>query len=186
MCRWVDYSLDIWSQALASWQWYNDCCSQAASDRELLRLNLDETSICLFQGSNKGNIFVARGARALQQVPIWKRRCRLTHVAIVCDQPCIQPLLPQVVIGNEKAFPAASMAALRSQAPANVFLVRQKIAWNNQILCARIITLLGNVISGYTDRYQPILLLDASKIHCTRAVLGACLRAGIWPILVPA
>ena len=34
-----------------------------------------------------------------------KRRACLTHVAFIRDRPDIQPLLPQVLIGNETTFP---------------------------------------------------------------------------------
>ena len=142
--------------------------------KQILRLNPDETSVRLYQGSNKGNVFVTKKVRLLQEVPWWKRRCCLTHIAIICDQASIQPELPQVVVGNETAVPAALMAQLRAQAPANIVLVRQRRAWSNNELCASLMRRLGAALAAYKDRYQPVLLLDASRIHCSRAVLAAC------------
>ena len=158
----------------------------AGGGKQILRLNLDETSVRLYQGSNKGNVFVTNKVRLLQELPWWKRRCCLTHIAIICDQASIQPELPQVVVGNETAFPAAPMAQLRAQAPANIVLVRQRRAWSNNELCASLVRRLGAALAAYKDRYQPVLLLDASRIRCSWAVLAACVAAGIWPVLVPA
>ena len=107
-----------------------------------LRLNLDETSVCLFQGDAKGHVFANKRQYPdgfVQRAPRAKRRCCLTHVGLICDRPDLQPLLPQVIIGNERTFPKASFAALQAACPPNVVLVRQKSAWNDkffaQVLC---------------------------------------------------
>ena len=86
-------------------------------NKQLLRINLDETSVCLFQGSGKGNVFVGKKRRLVQFVQTRKRRCYFTHVAVICDNSELQPLLPQVLIGNERTFLAASMNGLRAGKP---------------------------------------------------------------------
>ena len=35
-------------------------------------------------------------------------------------------------------------------------------------------------------RWQPVLLMDAHRVHCHGSVLAACLSEGIWPIIAPA
>ena len=45
------------SQATAVWQWYNYLESQTPTGFKLLRLNLDETSVKLYQGDQKGTCF---------------------------------------------------------------------------------------------------------------------------------
>ena len=96
------------SKASASWQWWNYCCSQVPEGKSVLRINMDETSVCLWQGHRRGTVFVdrkrRRGERVVQRVPRGKRRCCLTHVALICDRSDLQPLVPQVVIGNLKTF----------------------------------------------------------------------------------
>ena len=61
-----------------------------------LRINTDETSICIFQGSRKGAVFVKK---AKQNVSKSKKRKNLTLLAFICDRTDIQPHLPQVIIG---------------------------------------------------------------------------------------
>ena len=174
-------------QAFAAWQWWNFCGDQVPAGKALLRINLDETSVCFFQGSGKGTIIVdKKRARPMQNVSRAKRRRCLTHVAFVCDRPDLQPLLPQYIIGNESTFLVASLPALECAKPPCVTLIRQKSAWNNGLMCARIIRRLGVVLRPYVEELQPILLLDAVKLHTTKEVLAACRAAKIWPILVPA
>ena len=183
VCRRATELWDSWAlagaKAAASWRWYNYDSEQAAPTREVLRLNLDETYVCLHQGGSKGNVFITKGVRASRQTARWKRRCGLTHVALICDQVSIQPQLPQFIVGNFVAFKAAQMPGLREACPPNVVLVRQRRAWNNQVLCARIIRCLAAVLAPYMDRFQPVLLLDAAKLHCTHLVLRACRDTGI-------
>ena len=45
------------SKAPAFWQWYNYLESMVEPGQELLRINLDETSICAFQGHRRGILF---------------------------------------------------------------------------------------------------------------------------------
>ena len=173
-------------KAEASWRWYNYVESQVPPGKEVLRLNLDETSVCLFQGSGRGNVFVSKKRRVAQHVPRSVRRRCMTHIGIACEKNDIQPSLPQVLIGNEATFPARAMAALRASCPPNVHLLRRKSAWNNEMVCSWVIKLLGRVLAPHRGRYQPILLLDASRIHLARGVLRACNAAGAWVVFVPA
>ena len=177
-------------QAFGVWQWWNYCCGQIPEGKTVLKINMDETSICLFQGDQKGNVFLSKkrkaGAQPSQRVPRSKRRCCLTHVAFMCDRADLQHLLPQVIIGNESTFPARAMARLRSLCHPNVFLVRQKSAWNDSSLCALIVRWLALALRPHLAHLQPVLLFDAAKIHIAPNVLVACNAVGIWPLLVPA
>ena len=173
-------------QAMAAWRWYNYVSGQVPPGKQVLRLNLDETSVCLFQGGGRGNVFVSSKRRLTQHAPRSVRRCCLTHVGVICDQTDIQPLLPQVIIGNEATFQARAVAALRRACPPNVTLLRQKSAWNNNAVCAWIVRRIGRALAPYSGRYQPVLLMDACKCHLPRNVLLACHQVGIWVVIVPA
>ena len=83
--------------ALASWQWWNHLETHIPPGKVPLRINTDETSICLFQGSGKGTIFVKK---VKQKVSKSQKRKNLTLLSFVCDRADIQPHLPQVIIGT--------------------------------------------------------------------------------------
>ena len=158
------------------WQWWNHCMEQVPPGTVALRLNLDDFSM-----------FVSRrcqGARIRRQDTIprrlcaesatAKRRCCLTHVGLICDRPDLQPLLPQVVIGNERTFPKASFAALQSACPPNVVLVKQKNAWNDKVLCASILHRLGAALKDHIRRRPPAnpSLRCCSFAHCSQSLVG--------------
>jgi hypothetical protein len=171
------------------WQWWNHARAQIGAGGQPLRINLDETAICLYQGDVKGTVFACKRRQrdeAVQRVGRGKRRCYMTHVGVICDRPDLQPLMPQFIIGNERIFLARSIAALRAACPGNIILVRQKSAWNNDVLCATVVRRLAAVLAPHTATVQPILFLDAVRLHTTPRVLRACATAGIWPIVVPA
>ena len=178
-------------QAHAVWQWYNSCAARVPRGKQPLRINLDETSVRLFQGGGKGTIACKKrrdrpSEEPHEQASRAKRRTCLTHVAFICEKPEIQPLLPQVIVGNHATFLVRDLAALQAAAPPNVHLVRQKSAWNNQQLMCRIINMLGLALRGYLAEWQPILLLDCSRVHLHAMVFNRCLANNIWPIVVPA
>ena len=147
---------------------------------------MDETAVCLFQGKGKGNIVLAKGIKTSQNLPKWKQRASLTHVAFVCDNPRVQSALPQVIIGNERTLPAKQMATLRSRCPPNVRLLRAKSAWVNGQICGQLVRWLAAALSPFWADFQPMLMFDACKSHTCPAVWRACSVTRIWPLLVPA
>ena len=177
------------TQAYAAWQWWNYLETQVPVGKRLLRINLDETGLCLFQGGRAGAVFCSKRRRRSEPVEsasLARRRTYMTHVALICDDTAVQPLLPQFLLGNESTLPARQMHALRASCPANVHLVRQRSAWNDRFMCARIVRALRDALAPHLGGLQPVLLLDMAKLHYTPCVLEACRRAGIWVIFVPA
>lgn len=166
------------------WQWYNYLERETPAARQLLRINLDETAICLHPDAGKGNVFMT--TRPIYRFERWKTRAYVTHVAVVCDRMELQPRMPQVIVGNERTLLSRALPLLRRNAPSNVVLVRQKSAWNNATLMTRIVGLIGEAVQTHDDRYQPLLVMDVVSLHTRRTVLEACRRHGIWVMFVPA
>lgn len=172
-------------KAVAAFQWYNYLTTCVPAGRTILRINLDETSICLYQGARFGNNFDPNGAAAVQNASLARRRAYMSHVAIICDAPHIQPVLPQVFICNERLFPQAELATLRAGLPKNVHLWRQRSAWNSIALMMAVIRLLRDALAPYMAEFMPIFLFDAAKIHINGKVFAQCGRAGLLPGMVP-
>ena len=104
----------------AVWQWSNLLHVHAPVGKRVLHINMDETSVKLYQDAGKG-MLVAR-ARRLRRTPkslvqnVSRRQLRaaLTHAAFICDDPTVQPLLPQVLIAGEASMTAAQAAELET------------------------------------------------------------------------
>ena len=92
----------------------------------VLRLNLDETSVCLWNGDDAGNVLMRVapcGDDVRQDVRRSATRTCFTHVAIICDNNEMQPLIPQIFIGNASSLKSREMHALREMAPRNVWII---------------------------------------------------------------
>ena len=172
-------------KAIAAWQWYNYLAACVPVGRTILRINLDETSICLYQGARFGNSFDLDGGAPVQNASLARRRMCATLVAMICDAPHIQPMLPQAFICNERLFPQAELATLRAGLPKNVRLLRQRNAWSSIALTMMIVRLLRDALAPYMAEFMPILLFDAAKIHINPKVFAQCGRAGLLPGMVP-
>ena len=137
----------------------------------------------------RGAVFVSKKRQreeVVQRVSRGKRRRCLTVVAFLCDQPALQPLMPQIVIVNERTIKRSGISVVRASAPRNVIIVRQKSAWNNDRLCASIVRWLHIALGPHLREYQPILFMDAAPVHTTARVLAACRELHVWPIIIPA
>ena len=78
---------------------------QVPEGKTALHINIDETSISLYQGDGKGTVIFGkrkhrRGAEPVQRVEKALKRTCVTHIAFICDRADLQPLTPQVVIGS--------------------------------------------------------------------------------------
>lgn len=157
--------------------------------KKALIINLDETAVCLFQSSKRGTVIVSKKRKRdspVQQVSRASRRTYLTHVALICDHPFYQKYLPQVVIGNEHTLLVRDLPTLREHCPSNFTLLRQKSAWNNTQLMCQIVEKLRFALAPFAGKVQPILLMDAVRLHWAPAVVSSCRSKGIWPMPVPA
>ena len=136
-------------QALVSWQWSQHLHRQARQQGNVpLLLNLDETSVPVVFTHAKGNMMVCRGLAAWRTLP--NQRCArstmrmfFTHVGIICNDPAIQPLLPQVIFVGAHSITQAQGTAVTSDLPSNVYVKRMPKRWNNAAQHRVIIRILG-------------------------------------------
>ena len=155
--------------------------------KRVLKLNLDETSICLHQQAPRGTLCVSRKvAKGLSRdVPRAHRRCYLSFVAVICDDIEVQRVLPQFLIGNCSTFKRRDVDALQGIVSPNLRLVRQKSAWNDQRLMVEILRDVRACLAPFMGAFQPIFAWDAARQHTTPLVFSAARRCGMWPLTIP-
>ena len=173
-------------EAEAAWQWHNHLESQVEVGKKLLRINLDETALCLCQDDQKGNVFLTKGHNAMQKASLAARRAYVTHVALVCDDATVQQSLPQIVICNERTLPQKLHAALQASLGENFVLLRCASAWVNTDVMVEIVRLLAAALESYVKTFQPLLMLDAFRAHIEVRIFHAGTRHNIWVLVVPA
>ena len=170
-----------WLQARASWRWWNFYEDRVVAPRVMLKMNLDETSLCVHQGGLRGTIFLphARRRELGQRVSKGKRRTNVTLVAIICDDSCIQKRVPQFLIANESTFKAKDMPALRLAAGPNVIVLRRKSAWNNEHIMCSIIRRIRATLEDIWETLQPVLMFDAAALHLTGLCISRCITSSV-------
>ena len=151
-----------------------------------MRINMDETALCLHQGGKAGYIFLDKGHDVMQNVSKSIRRTYVTHVAFVCDCPEIQKRLPQMLICSERTLPKKKLAALQARLGGVFIVVRGKSAWVNTDICVGLVKVLADALRPFRNEVQPIFLLDACKVHIGPRMWNAAARHGIWQLIVPA
>ena len=159
--------------------------------KELLLLNLDETSIPVTFTHAGGNVMLLDPTKNWHQPPRQpatraEKRAYFTHVGLVCNDPAIQPQLPQVLFVGDKLLTLAALAAIQPHLPDNVYVKRLKKGWNNHEEHVIIVRLLGLILEPLFERYQPVLMFDASPLHIHDDVMAELAARSIWYIVIPA
>ena len=113
-------------------------------------------------------------------------RGHVTHVAMITDESGIQPLLPQILLGNERRFTLQLLDAVKADIPQNIHVCRQKSAWNNHgTMCKVLRTLAASLGTLLQERYV-VLVLDVASVHIHQTVYDEARRLGIRLIFIPA
>ena len=180
-------------KATAAWQWFNWTLQRVPLGKTPLRLNFDETSCRLFYETAPGILGsepIASSAHKgfiTQQVTRRQKRGTLSFLALLCDDPTIQPLLPQIIVGNEHLVPEAVRRALEAESllMTNVTVLRRKSAWVNDELLSLVAATWGKALRKYKDTHQPILLMDVCSPHLGLRFLRALARWNIWSVFIP-
>ena len=144
-----------------------------------------------FVGHQRGNVFYAkkrrgeRGQEPVQRIARGKTRAALTHVAIVCDDPTIQPKLPQILLTNGHVVRKRDVQTIVDNLPPNIALWREKSSWTNTDIMCRILGQLALALAPH-GHLQPILSLDCARQHLNPRIAAAAARYGIWIYMIPA
>ena len=123
---------------------------------------------------------------ALAKVSRQQLRSSFTHVALICDDASLQPLLPQLLVCGSSTLSRADQAFLEARLPANVFVVRQMKGWMSQDLMVWLMKRLGECLKSKLGHRRLVISLDCAKIHLHARVVRAMARAGAWCTVVPA
>ena len=178
------------SQVLATLQWNGFLESRCAADRSVLRINMDETSVKLWLGGQRGCVVQAGEAASLtpfeQGVTLRARRSAVSLACFVCDDPEVQRLLPQVIVANDRVIPATVAAEFQVSQTGNVFLLRRKSAWVNASTLLRIIALLAAAVAPLLSSRHIIFSMDACPVHLVPEVMRAVAKGGMHFLLLGA
>ena len=173
------------------WTWSNFLHDQVPTSLAPLRINFDETAIRYVQDSRRGYLTLGaqrqkRSAHSLtRQVCRSETRAMMSLGTFICDDPSVQPLLPQVLLVNKKLMTEAETAVAAALLPQGVQLWREESAWTTGAIMVRLLTTLHLSLSAVLSTRKVILSADAFRSHMTKAVFRTAARLGFFYFLVP-
>ena len=182
------FSLRLRVQATVVWRWWNYLFKNVPRQRQVVTINLDESSVPLFQPGPAGNVVLrpslARNVRHHASRRL--RRMNVTVIGVICDDVAIQRCLPQFVLANEATFLKREFAGLQNICHENVKLYRRRSAWTDAAFMSEVVREIWRSLLPFTRHIQPVLIWDAARQHTQAHVLKSCSRLGIWPVVLPA
>ena len=159
--------------------------------KRVLRLNLDETSVCVFQKPLQGVVMktgrhTRAGTPSRMGVRRGSTRQNITYVAIISDDVEFNEQLPQFIIGDRRSFTVERFPSYFTAAPRNVYLLKDEKAWNNWRIMEKIVRVLGLVGRRLRPDCELILCLDTHSSHLHERVLATAHEERVRIVVIPA
>ena len=172
------------------WHWIDYLRRDAeACGKTPLFLNLDETSISQWWSQPKGVVALRprwrEGMPPHAAVPANRRRGAVTLCALLTHRTDVQPLLPQLVLGNRHVLPRAFCAQMSAAVDPSVHFWSERSGWMSQAVLIQYLSLLVDVLDGL-PHLQGILVMDCAPAHMGQAVLEFAKDHGLKVCFVPA
>ena len=104
----------------------------------------------------------------------------MTHVAIVCDDASIQPLLPHILICRKTLLRPGMVDAIAEILPPNFKVLGAKSAWTNEAIMCYVVRLIAEALQPVLVSRQPILFMDTAASHLHESVIKKCYTLGVW------
>ena len=179
-------------KATAVWRWSNYLHDCVPVGKKALHLNLDETSVKLFTESSRGCTTASgrnkkyRGEGLRRKVLKGHTRASYSHIGLMCDQLEVQKFLPQIIVTNEHICSQACHDAVVAKVPVGFQIWRQKSSWVRIADMVRVLDEIGTSLEPFRDEFQPILCVDAAKVHLNAKVWQAARKWKILMLCIPA
>ena len=125
---WRNQLEDLLGRLLSMWKWERHFYANIPEGKIALNINLDETSIQLWQSRHRGNV-AFRKWRSVRKVrtkfaakaSLQVQRSNITHVAMVCDKTDIQGRLPQFLLASGKVLLARDVPRVNAITKKRIF-----------------------------------------------------------------
>ena len=179
-------------QAKALWRLSNFQHSRLNKTKTAVRINLDETSVCLTQCEKRGWLLpevrkrMWRGESVTGEVKTKAMKTNFSHVCMICDNPDINTALPQVLIFKEDVMSGELLQALKDVAPKHWVLLRQPKAWCNNEAMKKVLAKLESNLADYRSTHEFILIFDTFRSHICAPTLKSLGNMGLSTVIIPA
>ena len=146
----------------------------------------------MWMGDMPGNIIKQRTGSSDRQRDITTHvtrhamRAQVTHVAVICNDAAVQPLLPQVVLGDASTLTVALQRELEINAPPHVHVWRMSSHWVDLAVMQAIVRALAAVVRALSPPRRCVLLLDCCPVHLKPEFLQTARALNVTLLFIPA
>ena len=154
-------------------------------------VNLDETSIRLYQKTGRGYVVKLarkqkRTAKSLtQNVSKGQLLGTFTHVALICDDDALQPHLPQFLYINQSQISQAEFDSIQAEWLPNVHARRVANPWMTCDKMKMVLKGLADAIGAHSQNRRVVLCADAHKTHIGISAWQSSAAHGFFYFIVP-
>ena len=115
------------------------------------------------------------GQSLTRDVKRGQARTNFTHVAFICDDADIQPLLPQVILVSQKTMSAETAASVMESLPPPCVFLRCKSAWVTEDIMVDIAGMVGKRRAPFRATHAFTLFAEQARPACFRPSRSALL-----------
>ena len=156
----------------------------------ILWINLDETSIPHCPASPMGCVAREAFGHTRPKGPHMKlqksrRRGAYTYVALICDNPAVQPLLPHFLISTKTRLPQKMCRAYHALPPTKLQLLRGESSWVTASCMVTMLKELKKALEPVVADMKPVLLLDCAMPHLPKIVMSCARKLGVQLLYIP-
>ena len=152
-------------------------------------LNLDETSVGLWFQQPVGCVAAKQrwrgGIAPTASVPPSRKRGAVTFCAMITHETTLQPLLPQLVLGNKRILTHALRASFEGEISPSLHVWAEKSGWMTSGMLVKYLHLVADVMDGYPE-WQGIVVLDCAPAHVSVEAVEVANTRSLYLCFVPA
>ena len=190
---WTPPSLPLLAPQVQVWRaWVRWLVGTVFAGRDLVVLNLDETSCPHDYPANKGNVVASFRREHLSAGCFFQRvrradtRGHTTLIGLICNDPILQRHLPQIILGGSAKRPlSAEERAEFLGLGYPLELWEGSGGWTNETVMMAVLAHIKAVVHGHRPGAWILLAMDAASQHVSRRVLAFAARSRIFILLVP-
>jgi hypothetical protein len=155
------------------------------SGKTILMVNVDETAMTLGFAGHSGTRKPKNKHEPCLLQDVAPTRGTFSNIAFICDNPEVQILLPQIIVGNESLLPKKVLDDLSDKLPPNVYLCREKSGWITAAMFAVALRWLARATQHLSKTHLLVVLLDCAPIHLHELVWQEAKKQNMALCLIP-
>ena len=171
------------------WRWVKWVRCVRMKDKDVITLNMDETSMSGTNTCKHGMHMASRCPRTrhIAGTPRKRRRFTCSLMGLICDDDAVQPHLPQVVLPKyrNQETPPSKVQRLWSDTGSPIEAWHKTSGWNSSTCMRQWIRRVHARLRVLAPDRHVMLVMDCAQAHTCRRVLTQCRALKMSVVFIP-